>query len=139
MGMTTTEQAAYAAFQKRQDELDNQIILLRVEIDGIRAQMLDMQAEAHERTSQFKRGDVIEYQKNIGYGRPPKTQTRRAVLFGYRRGWHNDVRPTWETIKQDKTMGASRRYNWINDQEMMTARKIGIWDFEHDKFVPVEE
>jgi len=139
-GMTATEYAAYRDFQKRQDELNNQIKLLRAELDGIVSQMFDMLIAAHERSSQFKLGDVIEFQKAIGLIYPPKKyQTRRVVLFKYRWGWGNEVCAIWETIKQDMTMSAARRSNWINDLEMATAKKIGTWDFETQKFVPLEK
>ena len=139
MGMTTTEQAAWDVLDRRRAELKNKVVLLNAEIGGISSQMFDLEAEAHERTAKFKRGDVIEYQTEIGYCRPRKTQTRRALILRYQRSWEK-VRPFWGVIKKDMTMGvASRGSVWIRDTEMETAKKIGIWDFEHDKFVPVEE
>ena len=139
MGMTTTEQAAWDALDRRRAELKNKVVLMNAELDWIKSQMFDLEAETHERTAKFKRGDVIEYQTEIGYCRPRKTQTRRALILRYQRSW-GKIGPFWKALKKDMTMGvASLRSIWIRDSEMKTAKKIGIWDFEHDKFVPVEE
>ena len=139
MEMTTTEQVAWDALDRRRAELKDKVVLMNAEIDGVKSQMFDLEVEAYERTAKFKRGDVIEYQVVIGYSRPPKTQTRRALVLQYRRAWKK-IEPFWGVIKKDMTMGvASRGSVWIRDTEMETAKKIGTWDFKNVKFVPIAE
>lgn len=138
-GMRATEQVVWDAFDRLRAELKNKVVLLNAEIDGIKSQMFDLEVEAYERTAKFKRGDVIEYQAEIGYSRPRKMQTRRALVLRYQRSWEK-IGPFWKALKKDMTMGvASLRSIWIRDSEMATAKKIGTWDFKNGKFMPVEE
>ena len=135
-GMRVTEKAAYTAFQKQKDEWDEKIILLKVERDGIIGQMRNLEIIAHERGTRFVRGDVIEYQKSVGFSRDQKTQTRRVVLYKYH--WpYGDLRPDWRVIKKDFSLSDACPAVWIRSNEMPTARKIGTWDFKNVKFVPI--
>lgn len=133
MKMTKVEQDAIAKFKKRKKELEDQIQLLRV-------QMFDLEVEARERNAKFKLGDVIEYQKEVGYRHPRKTQVRKALLQRYRHDWEGVV-PFWRVVKKDLTLSIRSYYSgeYIRDLDMVTARKIGIWDFEKNKFVSLEE
>lgn len=138
-GMTTTEQVAWDALDRCKAELKDQVVLMKDKIVGISAQMFALEAEAYERIAKFRRGDVIEYQAEIGYSRPRKMQTRGALVLRYQHSW-GEVRPFWTMIKKDMTMGVGSRHSiWIRDSEMETAKKIGTWDFKNGKFVPIAE
>jgi len=135
--MTTTERAAWDAFDRRRAELKDKVVLMNAEIDRVKSQMFDLEVEVHERTAKFKRGDVIEYQSAIGYSHPPKTRTRWALVLRYQRSW-GEIEPFWKVLKKDMTMGVASRHSvWIRNVE--TAKKIGTWDFKNVKFVPIAE
>jgi len=135
--MTVTEKQLYTKLRDRKTAIKNQIDLLKAERDAIMSQILDLQVEAHERDSKFKRGDVIGYQKQIGLGRTAKRQTRRALLLRYKYEWRESIEPFWCAVNKDMTLSASySSYGlWISNQEMETAQKIGTWDFDTQKFV----
>ena len=138
MGMTTTEQAAWDAFDRRRAELKDKVVLMNAEIAGVKSQMHDLEIAAHERTAKFVYGDVIEYQKSVGFPRNRKIQIRRVVLYKYY--WpYGDIRLDWRIIKKDFSLSDAYRTVWIGDREMLTAKKIGTWDFQNVKFVPIAE
>jgi len=139
-GLNKIERAAWEALKVRKGELEDRITLLRAEVNAIDSQMFDLQISAYERHAEFKRGDVIEYLREIGWGFRAKKQTRRLLFLEYKKAWNHGIEPFWRALKKDMTISIKSVHSeYMRDREKASMQKIGTWDFENNKFIPLEE